>query len=213
MCYASFMNELINIFTIQFVALFFTIDVLGLVPIYISLTAAYSEKEKKAIVQKGVAIAFGILLFFTLLGASVLHIFGISIAAFRIAGGILLLLLAIGMVLDKTETVSESEKSEYSKSDISVFPLAMPLLSGPASISMLIIFMKQEQGIIAKQMVTIIALLINMIICYFVLVFATRISKILGKTGINILNRIFGILLTALACQFIITGITEAFNL
>ena len=207
------MNELINIFTIQFVALFFTIDVLGLVPIYISLTAAYSEKEKKAIVQKGVAIAFGILLFFTLLGASVLHIFGISIAAFRIAGGILLLLLAIGMVLDKTETVSESEKSEYSKSDISVFPLAMPLLSGPASISMLIIFMKQEQGIIAKQMVTIIALLINMIICYFVLVFATRISKILGKTGINILNRIFGILLTALACQFIITGITEAFNL
>ncbi len=203
------MNDLLHLFIVEFVALFFTLDVLGLIPIYISLTKDYNEKQKKRTVKKGIIIAFGILLFFALLGASILSIFGISIAAFRVGGGILLLLLAIEMVLDKMDTSTP----ETGGSDISVFPLAMPLLSGPASISMLIIFMKQAGGIFERQMITIIALLINMIIGYFVLIFATKISKILGRTGINILNKIFGILLTALACQFIITGIIEAFNI
>ena len=204
------MNELLRVFTVEFVALFFAIDIIGLVPIFISLTASNTNNERKAIAKKGVAIAFGILLFFTLLGASVLHIFGISIPAFRIAGGILLLLLAIGMVLGNEESTSETQAD---MSDVSVFPLAMPLLSGPASISMLIIFMKQANGLFQKQLMTVLALFLNMVICYVVLVFATKISKFLGTTGINILNKIFGILLTALACQFIITGISEAFNI
>ncbi len=205
------MDNLIQIFTVQFVALFFAIDVLGLVPIYISLTLHHSNAEKKLIAKKGVSIAFAILLFFTLLGASVLHAFGISIGAFRIAGGILLLLFGISMVMEKEETPQES--TGYGQSDIAVFPLALPLLSGPASISLLIIFMKQAHGIFLNQLMTILALFLNMILCYIILIFATNISKILGNTGIGILKKIFGILLTALACQFIITGITEAFHL
>lgn len=208
------MNNLWHIFLIQFIALFFTIDAFGLVPIFMSLTANFPEEEKRKIIKKGVFTAFMILMFFALLGTRVLDLFGISLAAFKIAGGILLLLLSIGFVLDKVDVAASCEgEGGKIKSDISVFPLAIPLLSGPAAISMLIIFMKQAEHDISKQFITISALFINMSLCFLILYFATNISKFLGKTGISVLNRIFGILLTALACQFIIDGIIEAFHL
>jgi len=208
------MDNLLHIFLIQFAALFFTIDAIGLVPIFLSLTSSYSDEERYAINKKGVTVAFLILMFFALLGTRVLDAFGISLAAFKIAGGLLLLLLSIGFVLDKTEVAQSYQNDEkHPKSDISVFPLAVPLLSGPAAISMLIIFMKQAEFEVLKQLMVIIALLFNMLLCFLILNFSKNISKIFGRTGINVLTRIFGILLTALACQFIINGIMEAFHL
>jgi len=120
------------------------------------------------------------------------------------------------MVLAKPTSAIRSENKEeheeaMSRHDISVFPLAIPLLSGPAAITMLILFMKQAEGDIIHQLVIFAALFANMIACWIVLHFSLAISKFLGKTGINVLNRIFGILLTALACQFFIDGISEAF--
>jgi multiple antibiotic resistance protein len=149
-------------------------------------------------------------------GSTVLNILGISLPAFRIAGGVLLLLLSIDMVLAKPSSAIRSETQEereeaLSKDDISVFPLAIPLLSGPAAITMVILFMKQAEGDIMHQFIILLCLGVNMLICWIVLNFATKISKFLGKTGINVLNRIFGILLTALACQFFIDGISEVF--
>lgn len=206
------MNNLWHIFVIQFIALFFTIDPIGLVPIFLTIGASLTEAEKHKAVEKGVLIAFIILMFFALLGTRVLDIFGISLAAFKIAGGILLLILSIGFVLDKIDVTAECKEISL-QTDISVFPLAIPLLSGPAAISMLIIFMKQAENNIHQQLVTISALFINMVLCFLILYFAKKVSKIFGKTGISIITRIFGILLTALACQFIINGIIEAFHL
>ncbi|EKE03924.1 MAG: hypothetical protein ACD_20C00128G0009 [uncultured bacterium] len=210
------MSDYINSLLVIFLALFFTIDVIGVTPIFVSLTSNVNNEYRRKMAINGVFIATLILLLFAISGTSILNILGIELAAFRIAGGILLLLLSIDMVLAKpisvirTETKEEHEEALY-KHDISVFPLAIPLLSGPATITMLILFMRQAQGNIVQQLVVLSALTANMFICWIVLNFSSEISKFLGTTGINVLNRIFGVLLTALACQFFIDGISEAF--
>jgi len=209
-------SDYINSLLVIFLALFFTIDVIGVTPIFVSLTSNVNNEYRRKMAINGVFIATLILLLFAISGTSILNILGIELAAFRIAGGILLLLLSIDMVLAKpisvirTETKEEHEEALY-KHDISVFPLAIPLLSGPATITMLILFMRQAQGNIVQQLVVLSALTANMFICWIVLNFSSEISKFLGTTGINVLNRIFGVLLTALACQFFIDGISEAF--
>jgi len=212
------MNEFSNYFFAVFSALFFTIDCLGITPIFISLTANTSSIYKRKMAKKGTLTAFAILFFFALTGSFVMDAFGISLPAFRIAGGILLLLLSIEMVLANPNPPIKSENAEEKKenakrNDISVFPVAIPLLSGPAAITLLILFMKQAQGLFIKQTIIITALILNMIICWFVLIFSVQIAKLLGKTGINVISRIFGILLTALACQLFIDGVIGAFHL
>lgn len=210
------MLEILNLMAVTFLALFFTIDVIGVTPVFVSLTANTSIDHKKRMISIGIVVSSIILLTFALTGTTVLNILKISLAAFRIAGGILLLLLSIDMVLAKpssamvTET-KEEEQEARAKYDISVFPLAIPLLSGPATITMIILFMKQAEGDLLRQTIIIFSIVVNMLICWLVLSYSDMISKFLGKIGINVLNRIFGIMLTALACQFFIDGIMEAF--
>lgn len=211
------MQELINYFFAVFSALFFTIDCLGMSPVFIMLTASGTNEYRKKMARKGSLIAFVILLFFAVTGSFVLDTFGISLPAFRIAGGILLLLLAIDMVMATNSPIrneNEEERQENAqRDDISVFPVAIPLLAGPAAITILTLFMKQAQGMFIKQAIIILALVLNMFICWLVLLFSNQLSKMLGKTGINVITRIFGILLTSLACQFFIDGVIEAFKL
>lgn len=208
------MNDLLNTFLIQFTALFFVIDVIGIVPVFIALTDNCSSELKYKIIQKGVSVAFTVLAFFALLGMKVLDMFGISLAAFEIAGGILLFILAIELVLTKSDSSDSYESGEAPDvCAISVFPLAVPLLSGPGSIPMLILFMKQAGHDHLRQFLVMLALFLNMLICFVVLRFSEKISQALGKTGINVITRIFGILLAALACQFVINGITQAFHI
>lgn len=211
------MQELLNYFFAVFAALFFTIDCLGVTPIFIMLTASGTKEYRRKMARKGSLTAFIILLFFAVTGSFVMDAFGISLPAFRIAGGILLLLLAIDMVMATNSPIrneNEEERQETAqRDDVSVFPIAIPLLSGPAAITLLTLFMKQAQGLFIKQALIIIALIVNMLICWLVLIFSNQLSKLLGKTGINVITRIFGILLTALACQFFIDGVIEAFQL
>ena len=204
------LENLFAIFIVQFWALFLTIDPLGVTPIFISLTAKCESTQRKKIANKGSLIAFIVLIFFALTGSLLLDMFGISIAALRIAGGILLMLLSIEMVMSKQQ---ETASSEDNASDLAVFPISIPLLSGPAAITMLILFIKQAEGDIVKKGIVILALMINMFIVWLCLRFSAKISKLLGKTGSNIITKIFGILLTALACQFILDGIFESIKL
>lgn len=211
------MQELTNYFLAVFSALFFTIDCLGMSPIFIMLTANGTNDYRRKMARKGSLVAFIILLFFAITGSFVLDAFGISLPAFRIAGGILLLLLAVDMVMATNSPIrneNEEERQENAlREDISVFPIAIPLLSGPAAITILTLFMRQAQGVFIKQAIIILALVVNMFICWLVLVFSNQLTKLLGRTGINVITRIFGILLTALACQFFIDGLIEAFQL
>lgn len=212
------MFEIFKPLLVNFWALFFTIDILGTLPIFISLTANYSRPFQKKMAFKAPLTAFVILLIFSLTGNSILKSFGLSLPAFKIAGGILLLLLSIEMVVAKPEpqmkSTNEAEKEENERrNDISVFPLAIPLLAGPAAITILIVMMKEYEGQILNQFMIILALFLNMFLCWLAFKYATLIARFLGHSGINVLTRIFGILLTALACQFFIDGISEAFHL
>ena len=206
------LEKLISVFVVQFWALFLTIDAIGATPIFISLTSKCTYEQKRKIADKGVLIAFVILIFFALTGSLLLDLFGITLAAFRIAGGILLILLSIEMVMSKTEEGVSSSNNENS-TDLAVFPISIPLLSGPAAITMLILFIKQSQGDILQKAIVILALFVNMFIVWTCLRFSNKISKLMGRTGANVITKIFGILLTALACQFIIDGVFEAITL
>lgn len=212
------MQEFFKLLLVNFWALFFTIDILGTLPIFISLTADYSDNLRQKMAFKAPVIAFVILLIFAVSGTTILETFGLSLPAFKIAGGILLLLLSIEMVLAKPEpqmkSANNAEKEENERrNDISVFPLAVPLLSGPAAITILILLMKEFEGQILNQFAIILSVFLNMILCWLAFKYAFLIAKYLGHSGINILTRIFGILLTALACQFFIDGIREAFKI
>ena len=199
-------------------AIFFTIDILGNLPIFISLTANYSPRYQRKMALKGPVISFFILTSFALLGNVILEWFGLSLPAFKFAGGILLLFLSIDMVMANPEPQMKSEtgaakKETDHRQDISVFPLAIPLLSGPASMTLLVLMMKEYQAQPINQIIVIVALFLNMLLCWVAFRYATYIAKFLGRSGINVLTRIFGVLLTALACQFFIDGIIEAFHI
>lgn len=210
------MKDLVSTGILTFSTLFFTIDPIGVTPIFLALTSNLTIEQKKKVAKRGVLIASIILFFFVVTGSGLLDLMGIKLPAFRIAGGILLLLLSIEMVMAKQEASMRSDTKEereeaLQRNDVSVFPLAIPLLSGPAAITMLILFVKQAEGNALHQFIIMAALGLNMVICWLVLNYSTLITKILGKIGINVMNRIFGILLTALACQFFIDGINDAF--
>src|SRR5574344_1182218 len=200
------MNDLISLFLVQFSALFIAIDVIGVSPVFISLSAPFEPEKRLKIANKGILITLLILLLFSFAGFLILNLFGITLSAFEIAGGILLLLLSIEMVLSAPKPTQEVKNFE--QTEVAIFPLAVPLLSGPATITLLILYMQQANGNILHKIVTILALLSNIFIAWIILRCVCKGAKFISRTVAEIITKILGILLTALACQFIINGIT-----
>lgn len=206
------MQEYIYPFLKYFSALFVTLDGIGLAPVFIALTGSAPRRWRDIMMNKSIIVAFIILIFFGFAGTLVLDLLGISLNALRIAGGILLLLLAIDLVLAKSgmnQETTEERRESLKRLDISVFPLAIPLLSGPATITMIALFMKKAQGDFVQTTLVVLALILNLLICWIILKFSSKVSSLLGKTGINVINRIFGILLTAMSCQFFIDAVLD----
>jgi multiple antibiotic resistance protein len=197
-------------FLVAFVTLFATVGVADIPFIFAALTKDNSPAERRVFATRGTAIALGILLTFAFVGNLVLDIFGITIPALRTAGGILLLLIAIDMVFARhsgaTSTTSEEEKEAKQAEDISVFPLAMPLLSGPGAISAVILLTTGADNRFEFWLV-IAAIIAIMLSSWLVLLVAIPIQKLLGLTGSSVVSRIVGILLAALAVQFIFDGV------
>jgi multiple antibiotic resistance protein len=163
---------------------------------------------------KGVVIAAIILFVFAFIGEFLLHALGIGFPAFRIAGGVLLLLLAIDMAFARpsgirSTTPPEQEEASH-KEDISVFPLAIPLIAGPGALTSLLLLMGKAQGDILGQAVVMGVLTLVLLANLAVLLAAAKVSKLMGVTGVNVINRVLGILLAALACQFVIDGILQS---
>lgn len=191
------------------------IDPIGVVPFFIAHTARLDPAARRAIAFKSVAIAAIILLTFTLLGQPLLHYLGVSVASFRIAGGILLLLLAIDMVLVKESgirvTTKEEQEEASHRPDIAVFPLAVPLIAGPGAIASVILLQSQNAGSLARQGVVasvMVGVLLVTALCFLI---ASRLMKIFGVTGINVMTRVLGIILAALAVGNIIEGLKVSF--
>lgn len=195
------------------IALFVTIDPVGLGPVFAGLTAGMEPRQRRRIAVKGTLIGAVLLFAFAFVGELLLNSLGISTAAFRIAGGILLLLLAIDMVFARESglrTTTEDEKEEaLNSADISVFPLAIPLIAGPGAMTSVVLFMGRAQDW-PQQTAVLGVLAVVLIATLLVLLFAGEVSRMLGRTGINVINRVLGILLTALACQFVLDGLMES---
>lgn len=196
----------LGLFAATFTAMIAIVDPFAVIPIYLTLTENYSHKERLVICRKAVLISLGILLLFAVTGTKIFSLFGISIPAFRIAGGILLLMLGIAQLSAEQKRVKSEEETESKiRDDVSIFPLATPLLAGPGAISTVILHSSNPfPGSLALYAAIFVALLVT----YFSLRAAPLIFKIMGRTGLNLFTRIMGVILTAIAVQFIIDGVT-----
>ena len=208
------MNELImGTATVSLTTLFATIGPLDVSVVYAALTAGEAPKRKRQMAIRGSIIAAVILVLFALLGEFLLAGLGISLAALRTGGGILLL-IGIDMVFARssgsTSTTDEEELEAMSKLDISVFPLATPLIAGPGAMGAVVLLMANTEGELILQ-ATVIASILAMVLLTLVLLFvSTKIQQVVGVTGMHVVSRIFGVLLSALAVQFIFDGIAAS---
>ncbi len=203
--------------SLAFVAFLVTIDPIGLVPIFLALTPLENAPSRRGTALKGVAIGGCILLLFALVGEPGLRTLGISIPAFRIAGGITLLLLAIEMVFEhraqRRSTTAEKMAGEHDPGGVAAFPLAMPLIAGPAAITTVILQVSRQQGDLTGQAAVLLALLAALAVTAAALVAASSLGRVLGPTLVKMLSRLLGLLLAALSIQFVIDGVKEAFGL
>lgn len=200
-----------------FTTLFVVIDPLGLLPVLIGLTVGVAAAERRRMALKGTLIAGLILLVFALAGEVLLGLLGIGLPAFRVAGGGMLLVIALEMVFerrtDRRTRSAQEMKDVGGPDDISVFPLAIPLLSGPGAIASVMLLMARYEGDLAAQATVIGALLLVLAICVVTFLFVEPIERLLGATLTHVVSRLLGILLAALAVQYVLDGLRTAFGL
>ena len=197
------MNEFIH----SFVSLFVVIDPFALIPIFLTVTSNHSAADRNAICAKACILALIILLAFTFMGLGIFKVFGFGLPAFQIAGGILLLKLGLEQLEAKRERLAKSEEQEANQGDdVSVFPLATPLLAGPGAISTILLQSTDEASKYGLLNITL--ALVSVIICsYLILRFSKVFLKVLGETGLNLFTKIMGVILTAVAVQFVLNGL------
>ncbi|MGE4313400.1 MAG: MarC family protein [Pseudobdellovibrionaceae bacterium] len=205
--------SLIDVFLSAFIALFVIADPIGTASIFAVLTRTKSQALSFKIALKATTIAVCILILFGFVGAWLLGMLGITLPAFRIAGGLLLFVTAFRMIVGFHDPDQvESEKSKYGKDDdIAVFPLAIPLLSGPGCMTAVLLHMTAEPGEWQAKAAVVTAILCVQLIAFLVMVFSQRMIKAVGETGGSLLARIMGILLAALSVQFVADGIKQLF--
>lgn len=196
---------------IAFTTFFATISPIDVAALFAALTTDATAAERRAMAVKGSLIAAGILLVFALFGDFLLERLGISLPALRTAGGILLLLIAIDMVFARhsggSSTTAEETSEAAAKKDISVFPLATPLIAGPGAMGAAILLVANTEGDLLQEGIVIAVMLGVVLLTFLLLLVASQIQKLLGVTGLNVVSRVVGVLLAALAVQFIFDGI------
>jgi multiple antibiotic resistance protein len=197
----------------SFVTLLVVVDPPGLAPIFAALTRGYPEKRKRETAIRATVLGATILLVFALVGTALLEALGIGLPAFRIAGGVLLFLLALDMIFAsstglRSKTVREQEDESYQQ-DVSVFPLAIPLLAGPGSITTVLLYTGERN---ATELAVFVAVLLSVLLLTLAsLLLTPLIMVLLGETGANVLSRVLGVLLAALGVQFVLDGIKASF--
>ncbi|WP_417683868.1 MarC family protein [Roseibium sp.] len=196
-----------------FATLFVTIDPVGLAPMFLAVTAGLSTQDRRRVAMRATITAAAILMLFFVAGQSILNILGISVSAFRVAGGILLFLIAVEMVFGK-RAARKSETAEKAVEDhppsdfheVAIFPLAIPLIAGPAAISAIILLSGQAPDTVAYAGLAGVILII-LGSCLLAFLLAERIERLLGDTAQLVITRLLGVLLAALSIQFVADGI------
>ncbi len=186
-----------------FVTLFVVMDPIGLAPLFVALTKGADAAHRRSIALRACAVGLGILAMFGLFGDAVLNFTGISMPAFRIAGGILLFLTALEMLFERRSARRKGQKSNAD--DPSVFPLATPLIAGPGAITSMILLTDQAGDPLGQVMIYLVLVSVVALVLLFFLA-GGLIERALGATGINVVTRLLGMLLAALSVQFVLDG-------
>lgn len=193
-----------------FVTLFVIIDPIGMTPLFVALTQGMSSAKRRAIAMRACITSVLLLIVFAGFGEAVLGFIGISMPAFRIAGGILLFLTALDMLFERRskrrkDQANEAEE-EDDNDDPSIFPLSIPLIAGPGSITSVILLAGQKPGLEGVAWVSGVMLVVVLIV-FVLFLMAGLLERALGRTGINVVTRLLGMLLAALAVQFVLDGL------
>ena len=203
---------MIELFLKTFIFYFIVIDPIGSTPIFLVVTEHLDAKEKIKTALHGTLIATLILLFFGLLGNSILAYLNITFPAFTIAGGIILFIIALEMLFDKRHQRKE-ESVDFTSDKLSVFPLATPLLAGPAAITSVIVSVSATGNDFTKQAIGMLALIAATLVTFIILFIAAKSEKIINKRIISIFSRIVAIVLAGLSIQYILDGIKTFMSL
>jgi len=197
-----------------FVVFFVVVDPISLIPLFAGLTVGASARYKRRMAGKASMIALGISVMFALAGAKFLDIMGISLSSFRIAGGTLLFLIALDMVFARpsgTRSTNSEREEAQKREDISVFPLAFPFMAGPGALATILLSAGEvgANPLLFAGFLGVVALVL--IVCWILMLATPRLMKVLGVTGANVVSRLSGVILAALAVQFIVDGIHGSF--
>ena len=196
-----------------FITFFVVIDPIGLAPVFVGLTAGATPEFRRQMAWRGTLIGAGILIGFAAIGGILLDAMGIGLPALRIAGGILLFLVAIDMLFARqsglrSTTQSETEEAHF-RPDISVFPIGIPLIAGPGAITTVLLMVSGAGGDWARVGVGMAIMLIVVGMALLALLTASALTRLLGEIGSNVISRVLGVILSALAVQFVITGLAS----
>ena len=198
-----------------FVTLLVVVDPPGVVPIFVALTKNEQPTRRRAILRRAVLIAFGVALFFLVAGRAVLSYLGVTVHAFAISGGILLFATAMPMLFGQRGGLQSAEREETQAvgEDISVFPLAIPMLSGPGVIATILLLTSQAAGDPRRLASVAVAIALVFLVAFVSLSFGGRLIARLGEGGVHIATRVMGIVLAALAVQYVLNGISGYYSL
>lgn len=204
---------MIEIAITTFVTLFVIIDPIGLAPIFVALTQGHDARSRRKIALRACMIATAILALFGIAGEGLLSLVGIGLPAFRIAGGLLLFLIAVEMLFERrTERREKTAGQEVARPvahDPSVFPLATPLLAGPGALATMILIMGEHSGDVPTQAMMIGVMVSVVATAYTLFLLSSVLERILGQVGITVVTRLLGMLLAALAVQFVLDGMAD----
>ncbi|MEQ1817075.1 MAG: MarC family protein [Terricaulis sp.] len=212
---------MLSLLLASFVTFFVAIDPVAMAPMFTTMTSRMTPEWRRKMAFKSIAIATGILLAFAFGGAWLLEQIHVSIDAFRIAGGLLLFLIAVDMLFEKRSERREERAEQVAahqaqhpeaQDDISVFPLAIPLISGPGAIASIMLFFAENEDLVSRGFI-LLGVGANLALCLIAFLMSGSLSKIMGETVASMLTRIFGILLAALAAQFVVDGIRNVFGI
>lgn len=197
-----------------FVVFFVVVEPISLIPVFAGLTEGASSGYKQLMAGKSCVIALAICVVFALVGARFLEVMGISLSAFRIAGGTLLFLISLEMVFARTSgarTTSTEREESMTREDISVFPLAFPFIAGPGAMATILLTSGELLDKPAQFIGFLGVVALVMTICWMLMLAASHLMGVLGVTGANVMGRLSGVILAALAVQFIVDGIRGSF--
>ncbi|QDE69679.1 MULTISPECIES: MarC family protein [Myxococcus] len=208
------MPEYASLFLVSLSAIFFVVDPIGVVPLFLAMTAGDTQEKVRRTAMRACLVACGMMLFFALFGGVIFKVFGVSLGAFRVAGGILLLITALDMLRarpSETRTTPSEEQEGVVKEDVAIVPLAIPLLAGPGAIATSMVLMAKGDTLVSAIPV-LAAVVLTFVASYFILRASGFIQRVLRQSGVAIVERVMGLILAAIAVQFIADGGKELFR-